>query len=94
MTVSISPKLSGRLESPVLNRAEELMGLVKARHSQARFIGPTYSPEEDLWLIEAYFDEAEDFELQDHLSEYETDILLADNIWLCVLCLPLAEIPA
>jgi hypothetical protein len=72
----------------VKERAEELMALVKAKHPEARFIGPRYWTEEDLWLIDAYF-EGEDFELQDRLSERETDILLDDDIWLCTLFLPL-----
>ncbi len=35
----------------------------------------------------------EDFELQDLLSERETDVLLDDGLWLCVLCLPSDDFP-
>jgi len=82
------PPIQTKADAQVMERASELMEIIRARHPDARFIGPTYSPEEDLWLIDAYFDQGEDPDLQDQLSERETDILLEDGLWLCVLCLP------
>ncbi len=93
MTVLTSLSPSQYLDSPVLAYAEELISLVTDKYPRACFIGPTHSDEENLWLIEAYFDDGEDFELQDHLSEREIDILLAEDIWMGTLCLPLAEFP-
>jgi predicted flap endonuclease-1-like 5' DNA nuclease len=63
----------------------ELAEIIRFRHPKARFRGPTYWPEEQLWLIETFFDGDEDFELQERLSQYETDILVNEGIWLCVI---------
>ncbi len=41
-------------------------------------------------LFDAYFDDGDDFELEEKLAERETDILLDDDIWLGVLLLPLS----
>ncbi len=71
-------------------RATELIEMVRLRHPDARFTGPTYWAGEELWFFDAYFDDGEDFELQEKLSERETDILLEDKIWLAVLLLPLS----
>lgn len=70
--------------------ADGLIELVRSRHPEAQFHGPTYWPEERLWIIEAYFDHGEDFELQEQLSERETDLLLAESIWLCVIPMPMS----
>lgn len=77
----------------VKERAEELINLIKDTHPEARFVGPTYWAEENLWLIDAYF-EGDDVALQSRLSERETDILLEEEVWLGVLCLPLDAHPA
>lgn len=74
-----------RLDPLVMARGQELIALVKSKHPDARFIGPRYWPTENLWLIDAYFGEGEDFELEDRLSERETDILLSEKILFCVL---------
>jgi hypothetical protein len=71
-------------------RADELIEMVRTRHPEARFYPPAYWAGEQLWLINAFFDNGEDFELEDKLSERETDILLEDNIWLGVLLMPLS----
>lgn len=71
-------------------RANELIEMVRRRHPDAHFTGPTYWEGDELLLFDAYFDEGEDFELENQLSERETDILLDDNIWLGVLLLPLS----
>ncbi|HRJ40335.1 MAG: hypothetical protein KJZ86_05945 [Caldilineaceae bacterium] len=68
----------------VLRYATELIELVRARHPEARFYGPTYWPDESLWVVDAFFKQGEDFELQEQLSERETDILLKEGIWLCL----------
>jgi hypothetical protein len=70
--------------------ADELINLVLARHTEAYFRGPWYRPDDQLWVVDAYFDDGEDFELQEQLSERETDILLAEDLWFCVLLLPLS----
>ena len=71
-------------------RATELIEMVRVRHPDAHFTGPSYWAGEELWLFDAYFDDGEDFELQSKLAERGTDILLDDNIWLGVLLLPLS----
>lgn len=74
--------------------ADELADLVRSRHKQSYFRGPWYHADEQLWVIEAYFDAGEDFDLQEELSRRETDILLETNLWFCVLPMPLATFPA
>ncbi|HBY93741.1 MAG: hypothetical protein M5U01_26710 [Ardenticatenaceae bacterium] len=74
----------------VSHHANELIALIRHRHPEARFRGPFYWSHEHLWVIEAFFNHGEDFELQELLSERETDILLANGIWLVVLPLPLS----
>ncbi len=64
------------------------MNMVRARHPSARFRGPIYWADEGLWVIDAFCDHGEDFELQAQLSERETDILLNEGIWLCVVLMP------
>jgi hypothetical protein len=73
--------------------AAELISLVQASHPAALFLVPNYWPDEQLWLIDAFFDQGEDFTLQERLSERETDILLDHGLWFCVLLLPLADYP-
>jgi len=68
---------------------QELINMVKAKYPQARFIGPYYWPGEDMWLIDAYFDIAEDFELSERLAHHENDILLESDILLGTLCMPM-----
>jgi len=81
-----------RILELVKEQANELMALVEAKHPEVRFVGPMYWPDENMWLVDAYF-EGEDFELEDQLSERETDILLEDDICLSVLCMPLEAFP-
>jgi hypothetical protein len=78
------------MQPQVLRYANELMSLVRARHIDAQFHGPTYWPEESLWVIDAFFAQGEDFDLQEQLSARETDILLSDGVWLCVVPMPLS----
>jgi hypothetical protein len=78
------------LQERLTHYANELMNLVLVRHAKAQFRGPWHRPDEQLWVVEAYFDDGEDFELQEQLSERETDILLKENLWLCVVPLPVA----
>lgn len=79
------------LDTKLDDYASELIGIVRSRHPKAFFRGPVYWSEEQLWLIEAFFDSGEDFELQEQLSQRETDILLTEGIWLCVLPIPLSN---
>lgn len=69
-------------------RATELIEMVRSRHPDAHFTGPTYWEGDELLLFDAYFDDGDDFELEEKLAERETDILLDDDIWLGVLLLP------
>ena len=75
-------------ETRVNEHAFELIELVRARHPEAQFHGPLYWADEQLWIIEALFDHGEDFDLEEQLSERETDILLMEGIWLCVIPMP------
>ena len=75
-------------ETHVNEYAFELIELVRVRHPEARFRGPLYWADERLWIIEALFDHGEDFDLEEQLSERETDILLAESIWLCGIPMP------
>jgi hypothetical protein len=62
--------------------------MVRARYPDVRFRGPVYWPDEDLWLISAYLDDNEDFELREQLSNREMDILIDEDIPMLVLLLP------
>ena len=90
MTTKILEPQSFTTQQQVMHYASELMTMVRTRHADAQFHGPTYWPSEQLWVIDAFFDQGEDFELQAQLSERETDILLVEGLWLCVLPKPLS----
>lgn len=79
-----------QLPEIINKRASELIEMVHTHHPKARVIGPTYWSDEPLWLIDAFFDDGEDFELQESLSERSTDILLEDGICMGVLLMPLS----
>lgn len=90
MSIATRQKLTERVPAPIGYQAEQLIALIRTRHADARVRGPTYWSEENLWIIDAFFDHGEDFELQARLSERETDILLSEGIWLCVVLMPSA----
>ncbi|MBI3361400.1 MAG: hypothetical protein HY023_09855 [Chloroflexi bacterium] len=85
MSVDVLQPHTDTLQQQVAYHASELIALVRAKHPEARFHGPTYWSDEGLWVIEAFFDHGEDFELEDRLSERETDILLTEDMWFCVI---------
>jgi hypothetical protein len=76
------------LQRRVNQHARELKQMVRARYPDVRFRGPVYWPDEDLWLISAYLDDNEDFELREQLSNREMDILIDEDIPMLVLLLP------
>ena len=88
MTTKLFEPQAATAQRQVMHYANELMDMVRARHADAQFYGPTYWPTEQLWIIDAFFDQGEDFDLQEQLSEREMDILLAEDLWLCVLPIP------
>jgi hypothetical protein len=80
-TVELTPAVS--------KYGQELIDMIKAKYPQAHFIGPYYWPVESIWLIEAYFDTAEDFELSENLADRGTNISLETGIFLGTLCMPM-----
>lgn len=67
----------------------ELAALVRQKYPQSRFGKPAYLPEEDVWVVETYLPDDEDFELLDALAETETSILLEHGACIVMLTLPL-----
>ncbi len=84
MNTILAKSPTDTVQTRVLRYATELIELVRARHPEAQFQGPSYWSDERLWVIDAFFNQGEDFELQERLSERETDILLEEGIWLCL----------
>jgi len=66
----ITQKLyTDRYKTLFKERATELIEMVRSRHPDAHFTGPTYWAGEELWFFDAYFDDGEDFELEGKLAE-------------------------
>ncbi len=87
MVTSFQP--TAELTTAVSNYGQELINIVKAKYPHAHFVGPYYWPTESIWLIEAFFDDAEDFELSDALAHRGTNISLETGILIGILCMPM-----